>query len=300
MSAKKGALILHPVQLSSNCWTNAMQGWSGIFLQSGAAIFQNKSASRVLSAGDVLVIREGTGGTLQAKDPSEFAAWCLRFFPHQFNGLLSEHERLALQDGSDASHRVRFYHAGTEIARHFGALAGRVQQKNSTVAHWHTIELVAAILGGEFSDGNGNGETEHAPGSRLAEALARIGFEEFQQLSVEELARKCGYSKRHLSRLFHEQYGRSVVAYKIELRLEKAAAMLAKSEAKIIHVALECGFNHLGLFSAKFKERFGASPGEWRRNLCSEGKSPELARGAKNWRALIGLDRSESPEPAGK
>src|SRR5262245_710793 len=142
MSAKQGALLFHPVQLSSNSWTNPLEGWSSIFLQRGGAIFQRKSASRALAAGDVLVIREGTGGTLHANEPHEFTAWCLRFFPDQFNGLLSEHEQLELQKEPSASNRVRFYHAGTQIAHQFGALAARVREKNSPVDHWHAIELV--------------------------------------------------------------------------------------------------------------------------------------------------------------
>ena len=44
----------------------------------------------------------------------------------------------------------------------------------------------------------------------------------------------------------------------------KAVTLLRDPNAKIINVAEECGFNHLGLFNASFKRRFGASPGQWR------------------------------------
>jgi AraC-like DNA-binding protein len=292
MSPKTGGFTLQPVQLSSNHWTNAMDGWCSILLQTGEAVFQNKSASRSLAPGDVLVIRERTGGTVHANGGRTFAAWCLRFFPDQFNGLLNEQEQSALKKAPALSNRVRFYHAGTQIAQQFAALAARAQRQKSTADHWQAIELVAAILGVEFSSLDGNGDAARVPGPRLPEVLARIGFDEFKHLSVEELARKCGYSRRHLSRLFHELYGRSVVSYKIELRLEKAATMLAKSEAKIIHVAMECGFSHLGLFSAKFKERFGASPGQWRRNICNEGTSPNATRGDDTGNILFGGSQS--------
>lgn len=261
-----------------------MEGWCGLLLQSGEAAFQIRSATRPLAPWDVLVIREGTGGTVHAKGNGEVAAWCLRFFPDQFNGLLNHHEQSALEKAPALSHRVRLYHGGTQIAQQFRALAARAQQQNSTVDHWHAVELVAAILGGEFSSLNRNGEVDRAPVSRLPEVLARIGYDQFQRLSVEELARMCGYSRRHLSRLFHEHYGRSIVSHKIELRLEKAAAMLAKSEAKIISVALECGFSHLGLFSAKFKARFGASPGQWRKKLLGR----ELQQNGVSANGLLG------------
>src|SRR5438128_4231420 len=97
MSAKKGSLTLQPVKLSSNYWRNAMEGWCSLLLQSGEAVFKNGSGSRPLATGDVLVIREGTGGTVHANGGSEFAAWCLRFFPDRFNGLLDHQEQLALE-----------------------------------------------------------------------------------------------------------------------------------------------------------------------------------------------------------
>jgi AraC-like DNA-binding protein len=53
---------------------------------------------------------------------------------------------------------------------------------------------------------------------------------------------------------------------KMDVRLEKAASLLRASDAKIIDVAMECGFTHLGLFSAKFRQRYGARPSEWRRS----------------------------------
>jgi AraC-like DNA-binding protein len=267
MPAKKGALILQPVQLSSDYWSNPMDGWCSILLQSGQAVFQHKSASRSLAPGDVLVIRERTGGTVRANGTGEFAAWCLRFFPDQFNGLLNPHEQSALEKKPVLSHRVRFYHAGTQIAQQFRALTARAHEQSFTVDHWHAVELVAAILGGEFSSLDGNGEADPSPAPRLREVVERIGDDAFQRISVDDLARLCSYSRRHLSRLFHRQYGRSIVSYKIELRLKKAATMLAKSEAKIINVALECGFSHLGLFSAKFKERFGDTPAKWREKI---------------------------------
>ncbi|MCI0536579.1 MAG: helix-turn-helix transcriptional regulator [Verrucomicrobiales bacterium] len=238
---------------------------------------------------------------MRASETGEVAAWCLRFYPDQFNGLLNHHEQSAIKQAPAHSNRLRFYHAGSQIAQQFGALAARAQQQNPTVDHWHAVELVAAILGEEFSNLDRNGEAAPAPASRLPELLARIGFDEFQRLSVEDLARKFGYSRRHLSRLFHELYGRSVVSYKIELRLEKAAAMLASSEAKIIHVAMECGFGHLGLFSAKFKERFGASPGQWRRKVCSEGISPNAPRNNDIEKILSsGTGHGQSRGPADK
>ena len=65
----------------------------------------------------------------------------------------------------------------------------------------------------------------------------------------------------------------------MELRLLKAVTLLRNPTAKIITVAEQCGFNHLGLFNICFKRRFGQSPGQWRK--CGAAKEVESAFGAE-------------------
>jgi hypothetical protein len=59
----------------------------------------------------------------------------------------------------------------------------------------------------------------------------------------------------------------------MEMRLLKALSLLRDPDVKIIHVAEQCGFNHLGLFNACFKKRFGNTPGQWRKGT-PDGDSP--------------------------
>jgi hypothetical protein len=61
----------------------------------------------------------------------------------------------------------------------------------------------------------------------------------------------------------------------MELRLLKALSLLRDPGVKIIHVAEQCGFNHLGLFNACFKKRFGKTPGQWRKGSAN-GQEPLL------------------------
>ena len=55
----------------------------------------------------------------------------------------------------------------------------------------------------------------------------------------------------------------------MEIRLLKALTLLRDVDVKIIHVAEQCGFNHLGLFNACFKKRFGNTPGQWRKGTSN-------------------------------
>jgi AraC-like DNA-binding protein len=63
---------------------------------------------------------------------------------------------------------------------------------------------------------------------------------------------------------------RSAVMTKTELRLGRAAQRLAGSDATVTELCRAVGFESLGSFSSRFRRRFGASPGAWRRIARSE------------------------------
>ena len=75
---------------------------------------------------------------------------------------------------------------------------------------------------------------------------------------------------RHLNRIFNEVVGMSFREKHTELRLARACDLLATTQAKVVDVALESGYQSLSLFNSMFTRRFGVSPGKWRENLRQE------------------------------
>ncbi len=101
-----------------------------------------------------------------------------------------------------------------------------------------------------------------------------------------ELAGQLHCSERHFSRLFREEFGVPLRARQIELRLQRARQLLADLDAKIINVAYESGFRHLGLFNAMFKKRYGVTPSEWRQQNAR--KNPPAAPPARKSLSRLG------------
>jgi AraC-like DNA-binding protein len=118
------------------------------------------------------------------------------------------------------------------------------------------------------------------PEDHMIQVFEKLPASELVGLSVSELAGKFGCSRRHLNRLFHQHFGVSVAALRMEMRLLKAVALLRNPDAKVINVAEECGFNHLGLFNTCFKRRFGTSPGQWRKKAVPNEDQPAGLGGA--------------------
>jgi AraC-like DNA-binding protein len=192
-----------------------------------------------------------------------FSVWAEHLFP-----LFASREIGLLQKVIENWRTVRVYPASTPIASECHRLLGEVSPQFDLSHRIQLMRIVVALFALELkSVQNHDYEPAGAKGHMLR-VIERISASELLNLPVTELARKFGCSTRHLGRLFHELFGLSVAALRMEMRLMRAVTLLRDPDAKIINVASECGFNHLGLFSARFKQRFHLAPHEWRRTYA--------------------------------
>jgi len=83
---------------------------------------------------------------------------------------------------------------------------------------------------------------------------------------IAAMARRAGLSPSHFAAQFRRCTGETPIEYLTRLRLEAAAALLARQpRLAIAAVAAEYGFCSGQYFSALFRRRFGRSPAAWRR-----------------------------------
>ena len=86
-------------------------------------------------------------------------------------------------------------------------------------------------------------------------------------LSLEELSHVADFSKYHFHRQFSEYTGMSVCRYVQLIRFKRASYRLAFNRAdRIIDIALDTGFENPESFSRAFKNTFGQTPSEFRKN----------------------------------
>ena len=99
--------------------------------------------------------------------------------------------------------------------------------------------------------------------TRLEQVERYIRARLFAPISLEDLARAGGVSARTLNVLCHRHHGVAPMMLLRNLRLEAARErLLSTPGASVTDVALECGFGHLGRFSAYYRSRFGELPSE--------------------------------------
>lgn len=98
-----------------------------------------------------------------------------------------------------------------------------------------------------------------------------------QPLSIEELAGAAGFSKYHFSRIFQGMLHEPLAHYVNRIRMESALFLLAHREDKnMTDIAYELGFTDSAIFSRAFKNYYGISPSEYRREYSKNCKDTFL------------------------
>jgi AraC family transcriptional activator of mar-sox-rob regulon len=87
------------------------------------------------------------------------------------------------------------------------------------------------------------------------------------RLDIETVARRSGYSKWHLQRLFKEHTGYPLAGYIRAQKLQKSVERLSHSDEPILNVAIALGFDSQQSFNRSFKRQYGQAPGAWRRSV---------------------------------
>jgi AraC family transcriptional regulator len=86
-------------------------------------------------------------------------------------------------------------------------------------------------------------------------------------LSLDEMAESVGLSTAHFARMFRKSTGETPHQFVLRQRLERAKAMLRAPDARVLDVAVACGFKTQQHFAQVFRDILGVSPTEFRQDL---------------------------------
>jgi AraC family transcriptional regulator len=110
---------------------------------------------------------------------------------------------------------------------------------------------------------------------------AKIG----DDLSLDEMAQSIGLSTAHFARMFRKSTGETPHQFVLRQRVERAKAMLRVPDARVLDVAVACGFTTQQHFAQVFRDVCGVSPTQYRQDfldsevICaSETHSEDMLR----------------------
>lgn len=250
-------------------WCPGDKDLSFALIKGGQGQYEMGSGVWQLASGDLLALNPGSYGKLTAHN-GELTYWEFASPLEHLLLLCSAGEMQMLQAVRENIRNPRIYSASTPLARQCYVLAESAPAPGGIDHRSHVLRMIVAVLGQEFLNASANRRMAWRGQNNLNRVCEELSATELLTLSIDELANKFRCSRRHLSRLFRQQFGSSVAELRMELRLLKAAALLRDPCAKVFIVAEQCGFHHTGLFNHCFKRRFGQPPGQWQKSIFAE------------------------------
>ncbi len=104
---------------------------------------------------------------------------------------------------------------------------------------------------------------------KLVDAVQLMEANLEEPMSLDEVARHVGLSRRQLERLFQKHLNCVPTRYYLDLRLARARQLLLQTGMSIVEVAFACGFVSAPHFSKCYRDFFGIPPRDERRTRPS-------------------------------
>ncbi|WP_416355607.1 GlxA family transcriptional regulator [Aureimonas phyllosphaerae] len=188
---------------------------------------------------------------------------CVSWFHHadfleQFDGLdpvsdqifIDDGDRLTCSGGASSAHLAAYL-----VERH----VGRAQASKSL----HIMIIDDALRPEKPQPGVSMDISTRDPMVMRALLLMQQNID--TPLSVAELAKRMGHSKRQLERHFRSALGASPQAAFLQIRLSFARHLIETTDKLVAAIAVECGFCDSSHLSRMFRQRFDMTPQEVRR-----------------------------------
>jgi AraC-like DNA-binding protein len=255
-------------------WSPQLPGWLVIHVSSGVGYWLHPRLNQELQTGTVVLLSDQIQGCIRASQVGELRLHFFRAEPGKLTGLVSLADQALLQNAAgDEKFSLRVLPPAAQFSDKFRQL-GSEKARDTFPARVQLLQLFLEVFGGQFQQPQAAATAVFDGRERLTKMLNRTPVSELLALSFSELVSKTHCSPRHVSRLFTELVGVSFREKQGELRLARARDLLATTDSKVVEVALESGYQSTSLFSAMFKQRFGASPAKWREQFKGRERKP--------------------------
>jgi len=112
----------------------------------------------------------------------------------------------------------------------------------------------------------------------VGRALALLHERPGDPWTLERLGEEAGLSRSVLHERFVHFIGQPPMQYLTRWRMQLAAVRLRESNAKVIEIALDVGYESEAAFSRAFRREVGEPPGSWRRASRSRAAGRAISR----------------------
>lgn len=145
--------------------------------------------------------------------------------------------------------------------------------KNSDRLIEQLFQILLLYLSQRFGDTRQLLTTSRIQDKKIIDVLAYV-MENYQTVTLKDVAEKFHYNESYFSSLFHRQTGQTFSSALREFKLRQAAMLLKEGNAGLEDICEAIGYQDTTQFSKSFKKIYGMSPREFRRQSQAESGKP--------------------------
>lgn len=249
--------------------------WCVLTLHRGLLTWIGRGITLEARPGEATVLGPGMHAVVRGRAPGELIGHYFCFQAEEVGSVFGTPMRLLFEKAARDSDPAWILPSRSPVTRKLRALTLDRSRAGTPEQRCQILAIFPPLIRELQSDCHGKKDGTDGAKARILATVTQLTDAEIRSASVEDLAQKCNCSRRHFTRLIQEHFGCSAVELKVQVRLDRAAALLKNPKAKVLNVALDCGFNHLGQFAARFRERFDMTPTQWRAKAADSRHNPE-------------------------
>lgn len=226
----------------------------------GSIDFYINSRARRLKAGDYEIVNSNEIHSIDCPDPN--LTIVLQIPAEAFEGYMEEGEYLTFSRKGQREDQ-ELIRLVTEM---FKAYEDRAFGYQFQVKAWfyQLLYLLTACLAVRDQDQFRVRRKRQL--DRLSKVTAYMKENYSQELSLEEVADRFGFTPSYLSRIFKEYAQVNYRTYLIDLRVKYALREMMNSSSSLSDIAMNHGFPDSRSFAKAFRKRYGCLPSQYRRN----------------------------------
>lgn len=100
---------------------------------------------------------------------------------------------------------------------------------------------------------------------RIGEAISDLEINYQEAIDLDRLARIAHMSKRNFIRSFQAAMGTSPIAHLVQLRVNRGASLLRRTDQSVTEIAFQAGFTDSNYFARQFNKLIGVTPSQYRK-----------------------------------
>ncbi|MGG0217133.1 AraC family transcriptional regulator [Bacillus mycoides] len=113
-------------------------------------------------------------------------------------------------------------------------------------------------------------------GNKQKEMITHIYKHYDEELKLKDVAKHFFVSEEHFSRMFKKSFGSNFTSFLTRYRLYKAYEDIINSTNSIQDIAVKQGFPNAKSFISQFKEKYGYTPLQYRKNIISKNDNNRI------------------------